>query len=80
MRGRVVNIQIKKCLLLSLSVRFFKSVNIWILQSCKQERGCLVHFLRLLTVWWPGVQSARHNLSLACNFSKYSPVLNIFFH
>ena len=36
-----------------------KSVNIW--QSYKQERGCLVHFLRLLAVWWPGAQSARDN-------------------
>jgi len=29
-----------------------KSVNIW--QSCRQERDCLVHFLRLLAVCWPG--------------------------
>jgi len=42
-----VNNQIKKGLLLSLSLNFFfNSVNIW--QSYKQERGCLVHFLRLL--------------------------------
>ena len=34
----------------------FKSVNIW--QSYKQERGCLVHFLRLLAACWPGAQSA----------------------
>jgi len=35
--GEVVNNQIKKGLLLSLSVNFFsKSVNIW--QSCKQGR------------------------------------------
>jgi len=51
----VVNNQIRKCFLLSLSV-FFKMVNIW--QSCKQERDCLVHFLRLLAVCWPGAQSA----------------------
>jgi len=31
-------------------------MNIW--QSYKQERGCLVHFLSLLAVWWPGAQSA----------------------
>ena len=33
---------------------------IWIniLQSQKQERDCLVHFLRLLAVCWPGAQSA----------------------
>jgi len=39
--GGVVNNQIKKGLLLSLRVTFFKSVNIW--QSYKQERYCLVH-------------------------------------
>jgi len=41
----VVNNQIKKGLLLSLRVIFFKSVNIW--QSYKQERGCLMHFAHL---------------------------------
>jgi len=51
----VVNNQIKKGLLPSLSVIFLKSVNIW--QSYKQARGCLVHFLRLLAAWWPGAQS-----------------------
>jgi len=35
---------------------FLKSVNIW--QSYKQERGCLMHVLRLLAVCWPGAQSA----------------------
>jgi len=44
--GGVVNNQIKKCLLLSLSV-IFKSVNIS--QSYKQGRGCFVHFARLAT-------------------------------
>ena len=28
-------------------------------QSGKQERDCLVHFLRLLAVRWLGVESAR---------------------
>jgi len=42
------------------------------------KRDCLVHFLRLLAVWWPGAQSARDNQVLACNFAKYSPIL-IFF-
>ena len=46
--GGIVNNQIKKGLLLSMSVIFFKSVNIW--QSYKQERGCLMHFVRLATV------------------------------
>ena len=54
--GGVVNNQIKKCLLLSPKVKTFsKSVNIW--QSCKQKRDCLVHFLRILAVCWPGAQS-----------------------
>ena len=43
--GGVVNNQIKKGLLLSVSELFFKSVNIW--QSYKQERGCLMHFAHL---------------------------------
>jgi len=32
-------------------------VNIW--QSYKQKRGCLVHFLRLSAVCWPGASGAR---------------------
>jgi len=32
--------------------KFLKSVNVW--HSYKQERDCLVHFLRLLAVCWPG--------------------------
>jgi len=44
--GEVVNNQTRKGLLLSLSV-IFKSVNIW--QSYKQERDCLLHFLRLFS-------------------------------
>ena len=75
--GGVVNNQIRKGLSLSLSVNYFKPVNIW--QSYKQERDCVVHFLRLLAVCWPGVQSAWDNHALACNFAKYSPMLN-FFH
>jgi len=44
----VVNNQIKKCLLLSLSVKkSLKLMNIW--QRYNQERGCLVHFMRLAT-------------------------------
>jgi len=68
--GGLVNNQIKKGLLLSPWVRkFFKSVSIW--QSYQQERDCLVHFLRLLAVCWPGAQSAWDNHALACNFAKY---------
>ena len=36
-------------------------------QSYKQKRDCLVHFLRLLAVCWPGAQSTRGNHALACN-------------
>ena len=53
-RGNVVNNQIKKGLLLSLRVNFFKSVNIW--QSYEQERDCFVHFFRFLAVCWPSAQ------------------------
>jgi len=52
---RAVNNQIKKGLLLSVQVKKIKLVNI--LESYKQKRDCLVHFLRLL-VCWPGAQSA----------------------
>jgi len=47
------------------------------LQSYKQERDCIhciVHFLRLLPVCWPGAQSARDNHVHACKFAKYSPI------
>jgi len=57
--------------------KLLKSVNIW--QSYKQERDCLVHFLRLLAVRWPGAQSVRNNHFRACNFAKYSPILYFFF-
>ena len=68
-RGGVVNNQIKKGLLLSLRVKKkLKSVNIW--QSYKQERDCLVHFLHLLAVCWPGAQSAWDNHALACDFCQ----------
>jgi len=48
------------------------------LAKLQQERDCLVHFLRLLALRWPGVQSARDNYVLACKFAKYRPIL-IFF-
>jgi len=56
-----------------MSEKMLKSVNIW--QNYKQECDCLVHFLHLLAVWWAGVQSARDNHALACNFAKYPPIL-----
>jgi len=70
--GKVVNNQIEKGLLLRLSVKKIKSVDIR--QSYKEKRDCLVHFLHLLAVWWPGTQIARNNHVLACNFAKYSVI------
>jgi len=56
--GGVVNNQIKKGLLLSLSVKFFlKSVNIW--QSYNHKRGCLMHFARLANTLLKDKESAR---------------------
>jgi len=50
-----------------------KSVNI--LQSYKQERGCLVHFVCLATTLLKDEESARDNHVLARNFAEYSPIL-----
>ena len=61
-----------KGLLLSLRV---KDLNRWTFGKVTSKT---VHFLLLLTVCWPGAQSARDNHALACNFAKYSPIL-IFF-
>ena len=44
-------------------------------QSCEQERGCVVHFLRLLAVCWPCAQSLLLNYVLACDSAKYLPIL-----
>jgi len=57
--GGMVNNQIKKGLLLSLWVNFFKSVNIS--QSYKQERSCLMHFARLPNALLKDEESARDN-------------------
>jgi len=54
--GAVVTNQIKKGLLLSLRVNF-KSMNIW--QSCKKERGCLMHFARLANALLKDEESIR---------------------
>jgi len=71
--GWVVNNQIKNGLLLSLWVKnLLKSVNIW--QSYKQERDCLVHFVRLANTLLKDGESARNYHVLACNFAKYSPI------
>jgi len=46
---------IKKSLLLSMSAKKMKSVNIW--QSYKQERGCLMHFAHLANTLLKGEES-----------------------
>ena len=50
----------------------FKLVNIW--QSYKQERDCLVHFVRLANALLKDGESTRNNHVLAYNFAKYSPI------
>jgi len=74
--GGVVSSQINKGLLMSLSLKFFKSVILW--QLYKQECGCLVLFARLATTLINYEESARDNFVLACNFAKYSPILKHF--
>jgi len=70
--------QIKKGLLLTLTVKkCLKSVNIW--QSYKQERGCLVHFVRLAITLLKDEESARDSHVLACNFANVHRFQNIFF-
>jgi len=69
--GGVVNNQIKQGLLLSLWVNFLIGEYLTKLQA---KRDCLVQFLRLSAVFCPGMQSARDNHVLACNFAKYSPI------
>jgi len=64
----VVNNQIKKGLLLSLSMSFVKPVKIW--QSYTQEGGCLVHFARLANTLLKKEESARDNHVVACNFAE----------
>jgi len=66
----VVNNQIKKGLLLSLSVIFFfKSVNIS--QSYKQKRGCLMRFVHLATTLLSDGKSARSNRDQSINQSCF---------
>jgi len=47
-------------------------------QSYKQERGCLVHFVRLANTLLKDEESARENHVLAYIFSNYSPLLKTF--
>jgi len=53
-------------------VNFFKSVNIW--QSYKEERDCIVHFVRLANTLVKDEESAGDNHFLACNFAKHLPI------
>ena len=55
-----------------MSEKKLKSVNTW--QSYKQERDCVVHFVRLANALQKDEESARDNLVLASNFVKYSPI------
>jgi len=57
-----------------VNFNFFKLVNIW--QSYKQERGCLKHFASLANTLLKDKESARGNDVFACNFAKYSLILN----
>ena len=74
--GWVVNKNLKKVYCWVSEWKNFKLVNIW--QSYKQWSDCLVHFVRLLAVCWPGMQSAWDHHTLACNFAKYSSIKKFF--
>ena len=63
---------------LGLNIVYLKLVSVNILQSYKQERGCLVHFVRLATTLIKDEESAQDNHVLVCNFAKYSPILLFF--
>jgi len=45
------------------------------LASGKQERGSLVHLLRLVNTLLKDEESARDSYLLACNFAEYLPIL-----
>jgi len=53
--GGVINNQIKKGLMLSLWLKFFFYICEYLAKL--QAIDCLLHFLRLLAVCWPGEQS-----------------------
>jgi len=59
--------------LLTLVSDFFKSVNIW--QSCKQQPDCLMHFLRLIAVCWPGIYTSAPESSTLTTRLPSHPVL-----
>jgi len=45
----------------------------------KQERDCLMYFVRLVNTLLNDGESARDNHLLACNFAKYSPIFKLLF-
>jgi len=65
--GGDVNSQIKKGLLLSLSVKIFKSLSIW--QSYQKKRGFLVHHTAKRQR-----KFTRQPCFFSCNFAKYSAI------
>jgi len=54
-------------------VNFFE-IGEYFWRSYKQERDCLMHFVRLANTLLNDGESARSNHVLACNFAKYSPI------
>jgi len=73
----IVNNQIKENFIAESASEFF--LNQWIFGTATgRKMDCVVHFLRLLAMWWPGAQSARDNHLADCNFAKYSLILNCF--
>jgi len=51
----------------------------YIWQSYKQDRGCLMHFARLANTLLKGEESARGNHIFACNVAKYSTIYHFNF-
>ena len=51
-------------------------MNIW--QNYKQERGCVMHLVRLANTLLKDEESARDNHVLAGNFAKYLPIKKLF--
>jgi len=70
--GTGVKMAIHRFIAECVSEKIVKSVNIW--QSYKQERYCLMHFVRLANTQLNDGESARNNHILASNFAKYSPI------
>jgi len=74
--GGVVNNQIKKGLLLSVSEIF---LNQWIFGKVTSKSVVLMHFAHLANTLLKDEENAWNNHVFVCNFAKYSPILT-FFH